>query len=160
VSGAFAITVSSQLSRRARSNRPLRSADPIAAPDLCVEGCAVLLIDAAHVVPLAILDAERTRVTLAAFAGLDQALLARVAPDIVALPLFGQGFDVLDALARLQTLGFAGRVMALAPPLPDPIPLLSDLGGGRGGLHVDLVEVAPEGQALRVTPAARRRRRR
>jgi len=53
------------------------------------------------------------------YADLCPSVLAAHLPDLILTPLIGPGFDVLDLGARLRSLGFAGRIRAVAPPLPD-----------------------------------------
>jgi hypothetical protein len=40
-------------------------------------------------------------------------------PDLVVLPLFGAGFDAIEALARLERFGFRGDVIVRTPDLPN-----------------------------------------
>lgn len=58
-------------------------------------------------------------VTTARFAELDEALLARARPDLVMLPLLTPGHDATAVVARLQELGFAGRIVVVAVRLPN-----------------------------------------
>lgn len=53
------------------------------------------------------------------FTHLNAALLARVTPDVILSPLMGSGFDILDLCDCLAVLGFRGRLVALAPRLPN-----------------------------------------
>lgn len=46
------------------------------------------------------------------------ALLDRARPSAIGFALFATRFDAFQVLDRLSRLGFRGRVLALAPPLP------------------------------------------
>ncbi len=56
----------------------------------------------------------------ARFATLTAALLLEVAPSTVVLPLFASEHDALSMVERLEELGFAGRILVIAPRLPRP----------------------------------------
>lgn len=51
---------------------------------------------------------------------LTPALLAATQPGIVVGPLLGPGFDAIDLIERLAGLGWRGALHVLAPELPDP----------------------------------------
>jgi hypothetical protein len=53
------------------------------------------------------------------YAELSAKTISAVLPDLVIMPLFGAGFDALDALARLERFGFRGDVLVRAPRLPN-----------------------------------------
>jgi hypothetical protein len=57
-----------------------------------------------------------TRLT---YAELNARVLSTVLPDLVILPLFGQGFDAIDALGQLERFGYRGDVLVRAPALPN-----------------------------------------
>ena len=54
------------------------------------------------------------------FVTLTAALLDEVAPTTVVLPLFAAEHDALTMVERLEALGFAGRILVIAPHLPRP----------------------------------------
>ena len=58
-------------------------------------------------------------VATARLAELDAALLARVRPDQVLLPLLSPGHDATAVVERLQAIGYAGLITVVAPRLPD-----------------------------------------
>jgi hypothetical protein len=60
-------------------------------------------------------------------------------PDSVVLPLIGDGFDALDALARLAQFGFKGRVTVTGPALPNPAAIKAELSAAVPGMTVSLV---------------------
>ena len=64
--------------------------------------------------------ASGTQVVVATFEDLDGALLARHRPDVVICSAISRRFDALDLARRLATLGFGGRLVALAAALPHP----------------------------------------
>jgi hypothetical protein len=75
----------------------------------------VLVIDGAR--PGA-LPAEATQVALR-YAQVNAHAISRILPDLVVLPLFGAGFDAIEALARLERFGFRGDVIVRTPDLPN-----------------------------------------
>lgn len=60
-------------------------------------------------------DVEATR-----FEALDAKRLAEFNPDTIISGLVTPDFDILDLAAKLAQLGFAGRLIALSTPLPNP----------------------------------------
>jgi hypothetical protein len=42
-----------------------------------------------------------------------------VLPDLVIMPLFGPGFDAIEALSQLEKFGFRGEVVVRTPALPN-----------------------------------------
>jgi hypothetical protein len=79
-------------------------------------------------------------VVVARFALLDDALLRRVAPDVVAFPLFGPGYDALQVVERLGQLGYRGRMCCITDPLPAPEMVRCELEAAGGGGHLVMVE--------------------
>lgn len=63
------------------------------------------------------LAAPRLRVEVA-FRQLTPGTLERLAPRAVGFALFAEDCDAFQVLGRLERLGYRGRVLALAPPLP------------------------------------------
>ncbi|MBC7479830.1 MAG: hypothetical protein H7317_17365 [Pseudorhodobacter sp.] len=51
---------------------------------------------------------------------LDTDLLGLTAASCVILPLFTLGYDAMTAVELLEDLGYGGRIVVLAPPLPKP----------------------------------------
>jgi hypothetical protein len=74
------------------------------------------------------------------------AVLKEHLPDCIVLPLFGSGFDALDALARLAQFGFAGPVTVTGPALPNPGLIARELSAAAPGMTVNLL--APPAQAV------------
>lgn len=68
-------------------------------------------------------------------------LIAVAAPDIVLAPLFGPDFDILDIADALAAAAFAGRLVALAAPLPRPDAVRSEVLAHAPGLSFELVMV-------------------
>ena len=56
----------------------------------------------------------------ARFVDLDAELLARLQPVQVILPLLARDHDALAVVQRLEALGFTGRLIVIAPSLPNP----------------------------------------
>jgi hypothetical protein len=50
---------------------------------------------------------------------LDAPMLGRLLPELVVMPLFGDGFDAIEALQRLDRLGYRGTVVVRGPALPN-----------------------------------------
>lgn len=76
-------------------------------------------------------------ITHACYYDLDAAVLARIAPDLVIMPLFAGDLDAVAIIARLVALGYGGRVAVLAPTLPNPRLVERELCGL--GLRVTLI---------------------
>jgi hypothetical protein len=74
------------------------------------------------------------------FALLGEPLLHRVAPDVVAFPLFGPGYDALQVVERLGQLGYRGRMCCLTDPLPAPDMVRRELEAAGGGGRLWMVE--------------------
>jgi hypothetical protein len=53
-------------------------------------------------------------------ADLSAALLAELAPDRVLVPLFGGPCDAMTVIEHLEALGYRGKIVVIAPPLPKP----------------------------------------
>ncbi|OAN73951.1 hypothetical protein A8B78_17530 [Jannaschia sp. EhC01] len=61
------------------------------------------------------------------------------APDLILAPLTAKGFDAMDLLATLTQAGFGGRVLVLAPHMPD-VPLVrADVLAQAPTLNVDVI---------------------
>ena len=54
------------------------------------------------------------------FGCLDAALLARLQPTLVVLPLFAEGHDAFTVIEILEKLVYQGRISVIAPSLPLP----------------------------------------
>ena len=68
--------------------------------------------------------------------------LRKLMPDAVALPLMGLHFDATEALRRLSRQGFAGPVLVLCPPLPEPRIVEQELSEAGGEIPVSLLFAA------------------
>jgi len=64
-------------------------------------------------------DLPAGAVVTARFADLDAALLARVRPEQVMLPLLSPDHDAMAVVERLQSLGYSGRITVVARHLPN-----------------------------------------
>ena len=74
------------------------------------------------------------------FVHLGAPLLRSVAPDVVAFPLFGPGYDALQVVERLGRLGYRGRMCCLTDPLPAPDMVRRELEAASGGGPLWMVE--------------------
>lgn len=70
------------------------------------------------------------------------ALLACLLPDAVAMPLLNGHMDALIHLHHLQEIGFRGRCFVLAPPLPKPKLVLTELRAQARGLRITLLSAS------------------
>lgn len=75
----------------------------------------VLVVEGAHP---GVVSADVTHVTLP-LRGITARVLSTVLPELVILPLFGAGFDAIEALSQLERLGYRGEVLVRTPPLPN-----------------------------------------
>jgi hypothetical protein len=82
---------------------------------------------------------------------LSAALLARLAPDRILAPLIAPGWDILDLAARLDQLGWHGRLVARTVPLPRADLVLAEIRALHPGLDVTLqpIEVPRSREGLR-----------
>lgn len=76
---------------------------------------------------------------MTSFAHLDRALLEKVAPDRVVVPLISATLDAIQALIRLDAMGYRGTLCALTTRLPKPKMVLSELRGVAPGIAVQLI---------------------
>lgn len=88
------------------------------------------------------------RHVLAPLADVSLSTLARVtagdvtgtrAPDLILAPLAARGFDAMDLLATLAQADYAGRVLVLAPPVPDVALVRADVRAQAPALNVDVI---------------------
>ena len=84
-------------------------------------------------------EAGAEGVTIAAFADLDAASLAEIAPELVVLPLFSVQQDATTMIEALMTLGYGGAISVMAPRLPDRAMVEAELRALGPGLRLRLV---------------------
>lgn len=53
-----------------------------------------------------------------------------LAPDLVIAPLVGGSFDIIDTAARLEALGYRGRLVATSEPLPNVAAVEAEVQSG------------------------------
>jgi hypothetical protein len=75
----------------------------------------VLVVDGASPGPVV----EGTRMVTLSYAQIDAKTLGSLLPELVILPLFGTGFDAIEALQHLERLGYRGLVIVRGPVLPN-----------------------------------------
>lgn len=73
------------------------------------------------------------------FAQLTAELLRQTAPSTIILPLFAGAHDALTMIEALENLGFAGRILVIAPHLPRPQLVERELRAAGPGLRLLLV---------------------
>lgn len=100
----------------------------------------VLLVSAAELTRLCARGGTK-RMTLA-YAELTPGMLERLRPRAVAFALLARGQDAFQVLGRLERLGYRGRVLALAPPLPARRMVERELRAQARGLRVRVVCLA------------------
>jgi hypothetical protein len=75
----------------------------------------VLIVDGASAGPAI----EGTRLITLSYSQIDAKALGALLPELVILPLFGNGFDAIEALQHLERLGYRGLVIVRGPVLPN-----------------------------------------
>jgi hypothetical protein len=53
------------------------------------------------------------------YARVTASIIVEVRPDLVIMPLFGPGFDAIEALTQLERFGFRGEIIVRGPNLPN-----------------------------------------
>lgn len=114
--------------------------DPFGPP-----GARILVVEAARLIPGHVLSDTSRSVIIARFASIDRALLERVGTDIIAAPLFGAGFDILDLIQRLKSAAYRGHVVALTGRLPDVGVVEREIRAQCGSLTVEIVQMPQTG---------------
>ena len=89
---------------------------------------------------------EKTGVTsiLVHYGMLSLSLLSNVMPDLVVAPLLGSGFDILDVADKLASFKFAGRLVAMTAPLPNPEAVRAEVQAHVPKIPFDLVIVTEQ----------------
>jgi len=105
----------------------------------------LLIIDAPEALVLVAQLEKPPEVVVSLFPQLDAALLDRVRPDCIALPLLDPRLDVAQALQRLAELGYRGRICVLTAPLPDHAMVEAELRALAPGVTVHLIECPAPG---------------
>jgi hypothetical protein len=103
------------------------------------EGRVLLGLDIA-LTPREVEQALASEAVLLGFDALTAAVLAEIAPDVIALPLMSRHSDALQMLQTLADLGFRGQVRVYAPPLPDRHMVQGELVAVSQALTVSLLE--------------------
>ena len=75
----------------------------------------------------------------ATFGDVGPDLIANTAPDIIVSPLFNGAFDAAELAERLDELGYEGRYVVLAPPLPHPEVIERDVLSAGPGVQVEVL---------------------
>ena len=75
------------------------------------------------------------------FDDLDAALLAEVDPHAIVLPLIAGRHDALAMVERIEQLGYLGRILVIAPYLPQPQLVEAELRAAGPGTRLLLVSV-------------------
>jgi hypothetical protein len=104
-------------------------------------GGIVLAVDVRRAGQLVAEHRPGAALVMTRFALLDRALLDRVKPDCVLVPLIGPGFDAVQALTLLRQLNYRLDVCVTTSRLPAPDMVLSELNRHAGRKDVHLVEV-------------------
>jgi hypothetical protein len=94
----------------------------------------ILVVEGAHPGPV---TAGARLVTLR-YAQVDAKVLGALLPDLIILPLFGHGFDAIDALQHFERLGYSGMAIVRGPVLPNRAIVERELSAMVPGLTVRL----------------------
>ncbi|MGL4320535.1 MAG: hypothetical protein ACRC6I_12615 [Paracoccaceae bacterium] len=94
----------------------------------------ILVIEGAHPAAMA---SDISQITLP-FAAITARVLSTVLPELVIMPLFGPGFDAIEALAQLERLGYRGEVLVRTPALPNARIVQRELASAVPSLNVRL----------------------
>lgn len=70
---------------------------------------------------------------------LSAALLSRVLPDAVLTPLSAPEFDAIDMAEYLHDTGYRGRLLVVAPELPDRAMVHREIAGACPGIAVEFL---------------------
>ncbi len=70
---------------------------------------------------------QDSQIVLAEFHDISPELLQTLNPDVVLSPLLCPAFDCLDLAQALTRSGFRGRYRIIAPALPDPAVIISEI---------------------------------
>lgn len=73
------------------------------------------------------------------FNALTAEMLAKLAPTVVIMPLFTTEHDALAMVEALEALSFTGRIVVMAPALPNPKLVERELRAAGPGVRLTLV---------------------
>ena len=85
-------------------------------------------------------QAQNSGIVRAPLSALTARLLSETLPNSVVVPLIGRDSDAVSVIAHLAGLGYRGRILVLAPRLPDRTMVEQELRAEAKGLTVDLIE--------------------
>ena len=108
----------------------------------------IAVIDALGLLPARTLLSEDVDLVPLPFAGLTPDRLRRAEAQLVAAPLVGKGYDILDILALVRRAGHAGPVAALTRPVTLPGDMRITIREHAGDLPVYVVQVGAGGDIL------------
>ena len=104
-----------------------------------VGGERFLALDCAQLIapqgPILLEDVTHQR-----FADLTAEALLALAPSTVIMPLFAGAHDALSMVEALEAMGFRGRILVIAPPLPRPALVERELRSAGPGPRLMLVQ--------------------
>lgn len=80
-----------------------------------------------------------SQIAFAEFHEITDELLQALTPDIVMSPVLTRAFDCLDLAQTLHEKGFRGRLRIVAPDLPNPRVIQSEIRGLCPGLDVAFI---------------------
>jgi hypothetical protein len=98
----------------------------------------IILIAGAAVGPWPDLP-QNAQAVVVSYAHLTLHLIKNILPDVIVLPLFGAGFDAMDVIIRLASMGYSGRVLVTGPALPRPALILRELAAFGPGMIITLI---------------------
>ena len=80
-----------------------------------------------------------SQIAFAEFHEITQELLQTLTPDVVMSPVLTRGFDCLDLAQALHDCGFGGRLRVVAPDMPNPLVIQSEITALCPGLDVAFI---------------------
>jgi hypothetical protein len=80
-----------------------------------------------------------SQIAFAEFHEITPELLQTLTPDIVMSPVLTRGFDCLDLAQALHDGGFRGRLRVVAPDMPNPLVIQSEIKALCPGLDVAFI---------------------
>lgn len=80
-----------------------------------------------------------SQIAFAEFHEITEELLQTLTPDVVMSPVLTRGFDCLDLAQALHECGFGGRLRVVAPNMPNPLVIQSEIKALCPGLDVAFI---------------------
>ena len=111
----------------------------------------IAVIDALRLLPARTLLSDQVELVVLTYSGLTPDRIGSAAPQLLAAPLVGTGYDITDVIALARKAGYSGPVAALTRPLSVPADLRATILAAAGDQEVFVVQVAASGDIVDVT---------